>query len=319
MIANKKLIEKLNKEFNTKIECFDEKSIYKYSPVFLTESSGKKTILKTTKTKQDAASALFKWEQHLNDNNVGCVVPQKNENNEIITCIDDDKRWILYPYIMGEKYNGSLTHIKNAGRLLGKMHKAGESKRFFSNRFQFEIFDEDFVGEVNNDIQLILKRYENSVKADKLISFQSRMNEYISKDYDFLHEKELPYVDCTWDYKGTNLVYSQDSHPTVIDPDNGGYIPRIVDLALALILFNTDIESVPSRMFVDKEWEAFKSGYYEYIELSQVEIDVWYDVLKVVFLDEALWAIVDMEHDESIRQKEFIKSLLDFKSQDYLL
>lgn len=72
-------------------------------------------------------------------------------------------------------------------------------------------------------------------------------------------------------------------------------------------------------MFVDKEWEAFKSGYYEYIELSQVEIDVWYDVLKIVFLDEALWAIVDMEQDESTRQKEFIKSLLDFNSQDYLL
>lgn len=247
MIVDKKLIEKLNKKFNTKIECVSEKSIYKYSPVFLTESSGKKTILKTTKTKLDAASALFRWEQYLKDNNVGCVVPQKNEKNEIITCIDDDKRWILYPYIMGKKYNGSLTHIKNAGRLLGKMHKAGQNKRFFHNRFQFEIFDEDFIGEVNNDIKLILKRYENSVKADKLTSFQKRMNEYISKDYIFLHEKELPYVDCTWDYKGTNLVYSQDSYPTIIDPDNGGYIPRIVDLALALILFNTDIESVPSK------------------------------------------------------------------------
>ncbi len=77
-------------------------------------------------------------------------------------------------------------------------------------------------------------------------------------------------VDCSWDYKGNNLIYSEE-------------------------------------------------GYYEYIQLNNVEKDTWNDILRFVFIDEGLWAIVDLEDDESQRQKEFIKSLIEFNEEDFEL
>ncbi|WBW96593.1 phosphotransferase enzyme family protein [Oceanirhabdus sp. W0125-5] len=318
---NKKIVDMMKSQFNLegKLEQLEGESIYKYSPVFICMYDGKKAVIKKTKENKDKAMELLNWEEELRNNGVECVSPIKDSNGKFITCIVQEKRWVLYPYIDGNRFDGSINHIRNAGKLLGKMHKVGLNKRFFSGGFKFEAFDEEFLEEVNDDLKSIKERYKSIINNDVLDKFEKWIRDTINSNYNNIQERELPMVDCSWDYKGNNLVYSEEGIPTLIDPDNGGYVPRIIDLALALILFNNEIETAPPRIFNKEEWNAFKEGYYEYIELNQVEKDSWNDILRFVFIDEGLWAIVDLEDDESERQKEFIKSLIGFNVENFIL
>ncbi|MCM1989251.1 phosphotransferase enzyme family protein [Oceanirhabdus seepicola] len=317
----RKVVDMMNLKFNIegKLEELNGESIYRYSPVFMCMYDGKKAIIKKTKENEEKAMELFKWEEELRNKGVECVSPIKAINGEFITCVAEEERWVLYPYIEGKRFDGSIKHIRNAGRLLGKIHKAGENKRFFKSGFKFETFDDEFIEEVNDDIKIIKERYKDIISSEVLEEFEKWIKAAIASNYNNVGDRDFPMVDCSWDYKGNNLVYSEEGIPTLIDPDNGGVVPRIIDLALALILFNNEMETAPSRMFSKEEWTVFKDGYYEYTQLNKVEKDAWNDLLKFVFIDEGLWAIVDLETDESERQKEFIKNLIEFNVGDFEL
>lgn len=317
----KKVVDTMNIKLNLdgKLKYLGGKSIYKYSPVFVSMYNGNKVIIKKTKPNEKKVVELFAWEEELKNCGIECVSPIKDIKGEIVTCVVKEDRWMLYPYIEGERFDGSINHIRNAGRLLGKIHKATEDKRFFSSGFKFESFEDEFIKEVNEDLIVINRRYIDTIPSQALEGFKKWIRDIIDTNYNNLYKREFPKVDCSWDFKSNNLVYSENGIPTLIDPDNGGCVPRIIDLALALILFNTEMETAPARMFNEEEWTSFKSGYYEYIELTQVEKDSWYDILKFVFIDEGLWAIIDLDDGESSRQKEFIKSLIEFSAEDFPL
>jgi len=135
----------------------------------------------------------------------------------------------------------------------------------------------------------------------------------------------LPQVNSCWDYKANNLIFDKIGKPTLIDPDNAGRIPRLVDFALAIILFHNELDSAPSRLFNLEEWELFRDTYLENIELTKLEKDLWQDYLWFVFIDEALWLItcdIDLvkknEKNDKI-QVNFIKSLIKFDPKMFIL
>jgi len=281
-----------------KINIQDAVSMYKYAPVFKVKIDGDFYVLKRSKKDEMRFFKLVAYEKHLTHSGINVVNPKSWLGKE--SHVVNDERWVLYPYKEGEPYNGSESHIRQSGDLLGRIHKS--SINTFNHGFTWTNYDDEFFGDVNEDMIGIEKKYgENQLIKSWVDS--------ASKDrFSNLKEIEFPYVDGSWDYKGSNLIFSDDI--AYIDPDNSGYIPRIFDLCLALLLFNTESSLAPDRVFTVKEWDLFMDAYKEHVELSSIEEELFYDFLQFVFVDEAMWAISDLEEDEPERQKNFMKNLL---------
>ena len=90
-----------------------------------------------------------------------------------------------------------------------------------------------------------------------------------------------------------------------------------MDLALALLLFHMEMQTAPPRMFTPSEWRIFLQGYAESIQLTQVEVQQWEEMLAYVYIDEVLWAIVDLDEVESDRQKTFIEAMVGVDLSGY--
>lgn len=311
---NKEKFSRVFQSFGIDIE--HAVSIYKYAPVFKCKDGDATVILKRTKPDEDKARSLFSWTKDLQARNVEVVTPMKRKGKNPIR-VDDDL-WVMYPYIDGRKYNGSMEDIKRAGELLGRIHAVGENSKTLISGFSWDSYDNDFRKEVKEDLLSIAKKYQGSVNAESWRNLKRSIENLIQSDFADLKSVDLPMVDGCWDYKASNLIYDKGDRPVLIDPDNSGYIPRLFDLALGLILFHTE-NFAPGRVFTVAEWHTFKTGYLEYVELSDLEKTVWEDYLIFVFTDEALWAIIDLEEDEPQRQKDFIKSLLEFEPRKYQL
>jgi len=274
-------------------------SMYQYAPVFKVRVGDQFCILKRTKSDEKQAGKMIVFQKHLRSEGIAVQVPLKRFDQD--THMIGEVRWVLYPFVEGEPYDGSSDHIKLAGDLLGKVHKS--NNHTFNHGFTWKSYESVFLTDLLDDLKTIENRYGEQPKLDSLIKSS------IQEKFETLKEIELPYVDATWDYKASNLIYNHDVQ--LIDLDNSGYVPRLFDLCLALVLFHTSAPLAPNRPFTIDEWEVFMGAYKEHVELTPNEITHFNAFLDFVFLDEGLYAIVDLDEDDQPRQHEFIKNLLN--------
>ena len=280
-------------------------SLYKYAPVFKVRINEQFYILKRTKKDEMQVSKLLVFEKHLASNDIPVVIPIKRFDEE--THLVNEERWVLYPFVDGVPYNGSNEHIRLAGDLLGKIHAS--NNHVFNHGFTWKSYEDVFLTDIIDDLNTIESKYGEQNNLRILVE------DAIKNKFEDLKHKELPYVDATWDYKASNLIYNDGI--MLIDLDNSGYIPRILDLGLALLLFHTETPLAPNRPFTEDEWSVFFEAYSVHVKLEAIEVESFTEFLKFVFLDEAVYAIVDLEEDEPERQNEFIKNLLSLDLDKY--
>lgn len=260
---------------------------------------------------------LFKWENLLIDSGVKVVAPINYEGEYYFK--DEDLHWVMYPFIEGRLYNGSMEDIRKAGQLLGQIHSVSSSTEYtFEHGFHWFDYEDEFIEEVEEDFAAINKNFPDIIKMEKHKELFDSLKELVNTKFRGLKSLRVPYVDGVWDYKANNLVYVGND-PVLIDPDNSGFIPRVFDLALALILFHTEINGIQAKTFDVDQWNEFLKGYLKYVTLTKQELKVWHEFTRFVYVDEALWAINELEDHESDRQKEFMKSLLLFEPSIYKL
>jgi len=290
----------------------ENKSIYKYAPVYVHEIDKKKVIIKRTKKQVDRIEPLHTWQKKLSEKGIKTISPIEHKD-KLYHTIDDDN-WVVYPFIEGEKYTATKEKIYNAGELLGKVHSISDS--VFNHGFEWENYDDEFYGDVAGDLETIPKDYPNEFNSENGKKLFEKIKSLVDNKFESIMSEKFPTSDSTWDYKANNLIYQVDN-PVLIDTDNAGKVPRIFDLALALLLFHTNVETAPNRVLSVKEWELFLSGYKKHIHVTDNEKKHWQDMLLFVYTDEVLWTISDLADDESDRQKDFIKSLVGFNFSQY--
>lgn len=289
-------------------------SIYKYAPVYGHTLNGNKVVIKRTKSQDERLDNLFSWQKHLNHNDIASVKPVEFKS-KVYHKIGEEN-WIVYPFIEGQAYSGSEDQIFKAGDLLGRIHKA--STGIFDHGFKWDNYDDEFYEDVAADLEGIEANYTDLFKTAACQTLHAKLHELRTSKCAHLKQIDIPTVDSTWDYKASNIIYSNQG-PVLIDTDNAGRVPRIFDLALALLLFHTEVQDAPGRVFTTEEWNVFYRAYSEHIELTEKEKEVWQDYLLFVYMDEVLWAISDLEEDEPERQKAFMESLVLFDFEAYKL
>jgi Ser/Thr protein kinase RdoA (MazF antagonist) len=269
-------------------------SLYAYAPVYRFNYEGKDYVLKRTGIRSHA-NAIARWTRYLVSQEIKSVAPVRDFgiNPRCLTGKNNtEENWVIYPFIKGITYTGNHTQIYSAGKLLGKIHAVG-----MNTDFQLKVSETVIVIEaqkIESEISVVLQKIEQYTlekleNIRQILNFYSR--QYLENVLPRSLKINLPLTNCSWDYKAANLIYQTDNSPVAIDPDHCGRIPRMYDLATALLLFHGDLPPAPKRMFTPTEWQKFLAGYKQYVRPTEEEISTWKDVLFCAWIDQALWLL----------------------------
>ncbi|MCP3774021.1 phosphotransferase [Paenibacillus sp. MZ04-78.2] len=294
----------------------EPKSIYPYAPVYKVDQGDESYIVKHTASPIEEAMKVANFVGRLHKLGVPIVapVPMSVDNPQQV----DETVWVVYPFIKGKSYTGKDEEIYEAGKLLGRIHSLSSK----NNEEGLDIYDEFELEEeeILEDLEKIIGYAENrGIPLDD--GHLSEQMLKIIEQQETLKALELPSVATPYDYKADNLIYNDSAKPYLIDPDNATFLPRIYDLALALLLFHNALDTAPDRIFDINQWSLFKKGYFEFVEITDIERTHWQDVVKHIFLDEVIWLLADFEEGwDDQRQVNFFNSLLsllnDMESYD---
>jgi Ser/Thr protein kinase RdoA (MazF antagonist) len=279
-------------------------SISQSSPVFLASHEGRDIVVKRTRSPLPRAAALHRWTSHLARSGIGVVTPVDRLRANPVEVADEV--WVAYPFVKGDPYTGSQAQIHGAGSLLGAIHAVAYDGPELG-RFTWEREDEVA------DVRRLAEVLEGAAVTDAgalATRYEERLRRLFRVDVPALSSADLVWCNGPWDYKANNLVF-MGAGPVLIDPDLSGYLPRILDLALAGVLFHNELASARGRLFTVQEWSWFSSGYQEHVELNASEREVWPSALEYMRLDEGLWlALNDPDGWHEPRQRAFLLDLL---------
>lgn len=292
-------------------------SLCPYGPVYKLTEDSRSWVLKRTGFPNSTAAGLREWLCALPDGAVEIVrpAPEFEPNPRYLPSTAAD--WVVYPYIAGEAYVGRNDQIEAAGQLLGNMHRAGADLGVGLRVVRtLPIHDDEWrVAEAKKAVLLIASIAPQLAEQFNLV-LSCRMDAHRLAAVR-LADAELPLSACSWDFKASNLVFAPDIGPVLVDPDHGGRIPRLYDLACAVLLFHCDFSTAPDRLFSKNQWATFLKGYTNQIAFIDVEYRYWRDVLAAAWMDQALWLLANWpEGWEDKRERGYLSNLainhLDF-------
>ena len=264
-------------------------SIYPFSPVYRATQPEGEYIIKKTQSPMLKANRLIAYTTSLKEWGIDVVVPVPMTMDNPMAI--DGAMYVVYPFIEGSTYSGLDREIEDAGKLFGRIHALSSNENEF-NLSPYDVYDFN-EKEAEDGIQKI---NQNSSAYDIEISpkLEDRLMQAVHNQED-LNQAALPHVATPYDYKANNLIYTPD--PYLIDPDNAGWVPRIFDLALALLLFHNELETAPDQPFTPRQWKLFVTGYEKSAVLSPKEKSYWPKAIEHVFLDEVMWLMADTPED----------------------
>jgi hypothetical protein len=145
------------------------------------------------------------------------------------------------------------------------------------------------------------------------------MSDFCAEVLPALRQVPLPATNACMDYKATNLIYTS-AGPVLIDPDNGDFAPRILDLAQAALLFHTDHEAAPPRPFDRSEWSVFAGAYLREVNLTDDERLLWPSAVDYMLAMEGHWAFTGTPEEwDDPHQRRFLLALASARTADFPL
>ncbi|MCW1803718.1 phosphotransferase [Brachybacterium squillarum] len=251
--------------------------------------AGEDAVLKRTAR---AAPAMARWLRALDAAGVDVVVPLV-EAQEV-----DDATWVLYPYIEGERYSGTTEQLRAAGDLLGRLHAAEvplEGLRRYAHPSTVR-------AEVEADLVTLREILHRALPAERAAAADASITalgaRWFERSWPALRaaDPDLPRTGVSSDWKAANLVFRPEG-AVLVDPDNGGVEPRLLDLALALVLFPCETPGAPPRMLEPAEWDVLAGAYARHVTLTDRERELWPAALDHQWWEEGTWVLEDAGED----------------------
>lgn len=270
-------------------------SIYECAPVFRVVFQGQDAVLKRTQGPEHAPK-IAAWTDLLQRNSVPVVSPLAGAR------LVGKRMWVIYPFVSGRPYNGSLADIAAAGRLLGAIHAPG------SHLLTPFAWPDNTPQSVQEDVDGLqaLAEFLPPQTIERLTHWELAFDDEV---YAPLRAAELPRTDASLDFKANNLVFGPGGLPTLIDPDNGEDVPRIFDLALAALTFHLDL-AAPGRVFTPAEWRTFYAAYAQAVTLNPTECQLWPLALRYMLQEWGVWHLTNAPQDwQQPAQRAFLTSL----------
>lgn len=144
----------------------------------------------------------MRYTSTLNEQGVDVIVPAKIQAENPRTF--DEETYVVYPFIQGEPYVGKDEEIKEAGRLLGRIHSLSP----VDNECELDTYDVfDFTeDEVKESFQLIR---QNATPHGITVNpeLELRLLQAVRQQAE-LKQAGLIFVATPHDFKANNLVYT---------------------------------------------------------------------------------------------------------------
>lgn len=264
--------------------------IYPYAPVYKIQTQSAQYVIKQTRSDLRESQHIASFLKQLANHNLPIVSPATlaSTNPKLV----GDDVWVVYPFIEGEKYTGKPEQILAAGQLLGKIH-AHSSSDNHEKLGEYDAFDFES-NEIESDFSTIKEQLLATQSMIDTPYFDSLLKQTLLTQTD-LKGIPLPKTATPYDYKADNLVYLNSTTPYLIDPDNALFLPRIFDLALALLLFHNVLDTAPNHVWTPSEWQLFLEGYTQSVTLTSLEKSTWVKAVQHIFMDEVLWLLSDFD------------------------
>ena len=273
----------------------DHFGLFRADPVSLTPfgrvyravtRDGESVVMKCTG--QRTALALAAWTRQLDSTGVSVVTPARLDHRNPSQV--EGQWWVVYPFIEGETYTATPGQIVAAGDLLGRMHTATVDTTGLRS-YTWPTAEAD---EITATCQKMATTFADYAGPDAALctAALADLGRRYSQNLPSLRAAELPTAAVSSDFKANNLVYTATG-PVMVDPDNGGLEPRLLDLALAVALFHNECSTAPARLFTRGEWDSFIDGYLTHVTLTATERRFWPAALDHILWDEGTWALED--------------------------
>jgi Ser/Thr protein kinase RdoA (MazF antagonist) len=269
-----------------------QESCYAFAPVFRTRVAGISAVVKRTRNRPGAAGAIVQWLRRLIADGIPVVTPIEVPDGNPVRI--GDRMWVAYPWIEGRRYEGSAADIAAAGDLLGRMHARSLHSEPQLPLFEWPDYDAEESEKDIEDLRRVLKSRAPDIAEPVLARAVAWHREFMEQTLPIIREADVPWVVASTDYKANNLVYIPEG-PVFVDPDNADYAPRVIDLALAALLFHNELASAPARLFTLDEWEVFVRAYAAHVTLTATENDLWSTALKYVIVEWGTWTLVNAD------------------------
>jgi len=288
-------------------------SCYEWSPVFPAEHDKTAVVLKQASSR--TPDAVASWCRHLAAAGVAVVTPVELPVANPATV--SGRAWVVYPWISGRRYTAGPQDLAAAGDLLGRIHSAAIPELPIAT-MPWPKYEP---GEPARDLPGLHKLFaaHAPADADRITARLDPLGRSFERvTLPAIRDAALPTVVATSDFKANNLVYTSDG-PTLIDPDNGERMVRILDLALAVLLFHTELDTAPGRLFSAAEWTVFRDAYLAHVTLTEAERAAWPDALDYQLWEEGTWAIGDSTEWHDARQRALLVDLASSSRNAYPL
>ncbi len=285
-------------------------SLYDYAPVLRIKDQRGDWVLKRTGLVHSHGEAIGRWLTALQRHGVSVVAPSAHLSPNPRR-LDDGKEWVVYPFVPGTRYRAAKAEIRAAGRLLGQMHSADLPEAMSLTTYEAPIV------RTMDWIEPLLASAGQFMRLHNLDP--TLLNTIVTRRAAYAAPVEgLPLAGCSYDFKASNLVFHRK--PTLIDPDHAARIPRLYDLAVALLLFHCDLPSAPGRIWTEAEWQSFLKGYQEHVSFTDYEAGSWSAVLSLAWLDQAVWLLGNWEEGwADQKERGYLVDLVEFDLDRFLL
>jgi spectinomycin phosphotransferase len=261
------------------VEHVEDDSLYRWAPVFRCSVVGRPAVLKQTARPLSAAEAVARWTRGLAAAGVPVVSPLVGP----VAVMDD--LWVVYPWVEGRPYDGRPADVEAAGDLLGRLHAAGRAPAGLPD-FGWPDHDEASVAE---DVDALAEAL-----GPDAAGLQALVRRFMADVLPRIRDAGLPLADASMDYKANNLVMTSDG-AVLVDPDDGERLPRLLDLALAVLLFHSEHDPAPPRPFDVGEWRTFRNAWARHVHPTPDELRLWPLALEYMLSEWVVWQIVDSD------------------------
>lgn len=272
----------------------DRTSVYPWGPVFRVEvigADGESLPAAVKRTWRDRVKidGLAAWQRTLHDAGVAVVTPLRLRGVEVPIETPRDY-WIAYPWITGRAWDGGTEDTAAAGRLLGLVH--WHSLNVSDERLPRLEWPTCPTESVDEDVAILRKvcAYEGAEDPTLADRWEQDLRAFPTGTLPAIRDADLPTGPMTLDHRATNLVYTEADVPTMIDFENAEVAPRLLDLAISVLLFGSEAANNPGQLFDGSSWSAYRDAYLATAPaLTGTERELWPSALDYMRLQWGTW------------------------------